>query len=58
MQPRIVRVEKTKVVIIECSVRCANPPDVNWFKESTVVKQDSRRTVNVQQVTKVGLRKF
>jgi len=49
-----VRIEKTtKIVVIEATVRCANPPDVQWFKEKTAVRQDSRRTVNVEQVTKV-----
>lgn len=52
-QPRIVKVQKTKVVIIETTVNCQNPPDVQWFKEQTVIKQDNRRTVNIQQVQKV-----
>jgi hypothetical protein len=42
------------VVIIECTVRCAAPPEVQWYKEKTAVRQDTRRTVNVQQVTKVS----
>lgn len=53
LQPRVVRVEKTKVVIIETHVRCAAPPEVQWFKDQTKMKEDSRKSVNIQQVSKV-----
>lgn len=54
-QPKVIRVQKTKVVIIETYVRCAAPPEVQWFKDQTKIKEDSRKTVNIEQVSKVGI---
>ena len=51
-KPKVIRVQKKRTIVIECSVRCAAPPEVTWYKEKTVVKKDSRRTVNIQQVQK------
>jgi len=53
-KPRIIRIEKKKTVIIECRVRCAAPPQVQWFQEKTVVKEDHRRVTKVEQVEKVN----
>jgi len=52
-KPRVIKVQKTRVIIVESIVKCAAPPQVQWYREQTVVKEDNRRVVRVQQTMKV-----
>jgi len=45
-KPRVIRVQKKRTIVIECSVRCAAPPEVTWYNRRPL----SRRTAGGQSI--------
>lgn len=52
MRPRVIRHEQQRKIVIECSVKSANKPQVTWIRESIVVREDSRHQVLVREERK------
>jgi len=52
VQPKIVRVEKRKTVVIECNVTSQMQPTCSWYRERTVVREDRRHVIIIREVTK------
>ncbi|CAG0909692.1 unnamed protein product, partial [Cyprideis torosa] len=50
-KPRIVRVVRKRVIIIECRVQAQAPPQITWVKDERTIREDSRRTVKISQVS-------
>lgn len=50
-RPKVIRREHQKTIIIECTVQSANKPDVVWYKENSMVREDTRHQVHIKQVS-------
>ncbi|XP_074598807.1 projectin protein bent isoform X2 [Brevipalpus obovatus] len=51
-KPKVIKQIREKKIIIEVRVASAGKPNVQWIKESTTVREDSRRRVKIQEITK------
>lgn len=52
-QPKVIRIEKKRSVVVECHVESQFEPTVMWYKEQTVVQKNSTHKVNIQKVSEV-----
>lgn len=43
---------ESKLIVIECIVRAASAPKVSWLKENTVIREDTRHSVKITEVSK------
>merc|ERR550517_1092338 len=50
-QPKVIRIEKKRSVVVECHVESQFEPTVMWYKEQTVVQKNSTHKVNIQKVS-------
>lgn len=50
-RPKVIRREHQKTIIIECTVQSANKPDVVWYRENNMVREDTRHQVHIKQVS-------
>ena len=41
-----------KLIVIECIVRAASAPKVSWLKENQVIREDTRHSVKITEVSK------
>ncbi|XP_025833492.1 twitchin isoform X4 [Agrilus planipennis] len=49
-KPRVTKIIKKRVIIVECKVQSKFAPDCTWFKEEEVINEGSRHKVQVDQV--------
>lgn len=50
-KPKIITKEIHKKIVIECYVQSLAAPKCSWYRDTTIVKEDSRHTVNIRQVS-------
>lgn len=51
-KPRVIKQIREKRIIIEARVASAAQPKVHWMKESVILREDSRHSVKVQEISK------
>lgn len=51
-KPKIVRREKHQKIVIECHVQSGAKPQCVWYRETNLIKEDSRHQVVIREVTK------
>ncbi|RWS15516.1 twitchin-like isoform X8, partial [Dinothrombium tinctorium] len=51
-KPKIVKHEKQKKIVIEVVVAAGDKPDVKWYRETNIVREDSRHSVVIREVSK------
>jgi len=50
--PKVVKNKTKRTIIIEVRVESGAPPKVNWTRDSTVIREDSRHIIMVKEVKK------
>lgn len=51
-KPKVIKQTKERKVVIEVRIASGAAPKVQWMKESTVIREDSRHVVRIQEVSK------
>lgn len=51
-KPKVIKQIRERRIIIEARVASSAQPKVHWMKESSMVREDSRHSVKVQEVSK------
>ncbi|XP_022255917.1 muscle M-line assembly protein unc-89-like, partial [Limulus polyphemus] len=51
-KPKIVKRDRQKKIVIECHVQSAAKPKCIWYKEASTVREDSRHSIQIREISK------